>query len=58
MFFFLISSKTELTPRVPMVSGRLDLLHTCLFTQRIRYHTDFGLGTMLKGGGRVAPSSK
>lgn len=55
-----IQSDTKLTPRVPIVSGRLDLvlLHTCRLTQHIRYQTDLGLGMMLNGGGRVAPSSK
>ncbi len=50
----------ELTPRVPKVSGRLDsvLLHTCLLIQHMRYQTDLGLGMMLNGEGRVAPSSK
>ncbi len=51
---------TLLTPRDPKVSGRLELvlLHTCLLIQHMRYQNDLGLGMMLKGGGREAPSSK
>lgn len=50
---------TSLTPRVPMVSGRLELvLHTCFLIQHMRYQNDLGLGMMLKGAGRVPPSSK
>lgn len=52
--------KLQLTPRVPIVSVRLSLvlLHTCLLIQHMRYQKDLGLGMMLNGGGRVAPSSK
>lgn len=54
------SEVNKLTPRVLMLSGRLDLvlLHTCFLTQHMRYQKDLGLGMMLNGGGRVAPSSK
>lgn len=54
------SEVNKLTPRVLMLSGRLDLvlLHTCVLIQHMRYQKDLGLGMMLNGGGRVAPSSK
>lgn len=59
---WLFKSSTWLTPRVPKLSGRLEfikvLLHTCFLSQHRRYKKDLGLGMMLNGGGRVAPSSK
>ena len=59
-YVILIILDAQLTPRVPIVSGRLDLvlLHTCLLIQYIRYQNDLGLGIMLNGAGIVAPSSK
>lgn len=50
----------NLTPKVPNISGLrdFDFLQNRLFTHLMRYHTDFGLGIMLKGDGNVPPSSK
>lgn len=43
-----------------MLLGRLDLvlLQAWVLIQLMRYQKDLGLGMMLNGGGRVAPSSK
>lgn len=61
------SMQYESAQCITVNSLRFPCLHSCLgspcphrrqCSHTHRYHTDFGLGMMLKGGGNVPPSSK